>query len=197
VPHDHLLDDGALKAAMGPTQEAFDSYYYGHDYRASDLARFYATADRDHQRLNDTERTLRSRLDEAGFFTADMHDALITLPPHGSGLLDPSARATILHHELSHGAYFTDAAYAAYVATFWRGLTEPERAAFRHFLGNEGYDTNNDDLMRNESQAYLAFTGDHRMFDPVRVGMPEVLSLRRDFIAGLPLPWLRQDADPQ
>jgi hypothetical protein len=197
VPRDRLLDDSELGATMGRTDEAFDTYYYGHDYREADLARFYATADRDHRMLNDAERALRSSLRDAGFFSGDTPVALITLPPHGSGLLDPAARAAILHHELAHGAYFTDPTYAAYVAAFWTGLAEPERAAFRHFLDGEGYDTGNDDLIRNETQAYLVFTADPRMFDPSRVGLPEALALRHKFLAGLPLGWLRGDADTE
>ncbi len=197
VPRDHLLDDTALAATMGRTPGGFDTYYYGHDYCSADLARFYATADRDGTALNSTEQALRRALQDAGFFSGDGPTALITLPPHGDGLLDAPARATILNHELSHGAYFTDPAYTAYVEAFWAGLTAPERAAFRQFLDGEGYDTGNDDLMRNETQAYLVFTADPRLFDPTRIGMPEALALRHTFLAGLPVEWLRRDADPQ
>jgi hypothetical protein len=197
VPRDHVLNDTALAAAMGHTATMFDTYYYGHDYRGADLARFYAIADRDGAALNGEERALRARLTQAGFFAGAAPTALITLPPHGEGLLDPSARATILDHELSHGAYFTDPAYAAYVEAFWTGLTAPERAAFRQFLDGEGYDGGNDDLIRNETQAYLVFTADPRMFDPGRIGVPEALALRQKFLAGLALPWLRRDADPK
>ena len=197
VPRDRVLDDAELGAAMGRTDDAFDSYYYGHDYREADLARFYATADHDHRMLNDAERALRARLRDAGFFETGPPLALITLPPHGSGLLDPAARATILHHELSHGAYFTDPAYAAYVESFWAALSEPERTAFRHFLAGEGYDAGNDDLMRNETQAYLVFTADPRMFDASRIGLPEALDLRHAFLAGLTPGWLRGDADTE
>jgi hypothetical protein len=195
VPRDHVLNDAALAAAMGHTPFMFDTYYYGHDYRSTDLARFYATADKDHAALNESERGLRALLSAAGFFEDHTETALITLPPHGDGLLDPSARMTILHHELSHGAYFTDPAYTAYVKKFWIGLSEQERTAFRQFLDGEGYDSGNDDLMRNETQAYLVFTADARMFDPNRIGVPEAMSLRRTFLDGLQLDWLRKDAN--
>jgi hypothetical protein len=196
VPRNHVLTDKALMAVMGHTPTMFDTYYYGHDYRRADLNRFHDVAYLDGAELNDDERHLFSRLLKAGFL-ADDDAALITLPPHGDGLLDPSARATILHHELAHGAYFTDPAYAAYVEHFWTSLSEPERTAFRQFLEGEGYDSGNDDLMRNETQAYLVFTADPRMFDPNRIGVPEALSLRRRFIDGMRLDWLRKDADPQ
>jgi len=197
VPRDHVLDDQALGAAIGDTPETFDTYYYGHDYRAADLARFFAAAAQDGVALNGAERTLKSRLDTAGFFRSGPAAALISLPPGGDGLLDQAGRATILAHELSHGAYFTDAGYAAYVARFWSGLSEAERTAFRHYLGSQGYDTSNDDLMRNEAQAYLIFTTDPRMFDRARLGLPEAETLRARFLSALPLPWLRRDAADQ
>ncbi len=195
-PRNHVLDETALRAALGTGAEDFDSYYYGHDYRAADLARFFATAAADGLALHEAERELQARLAAAGLFAPPMKGALISLPPQGDGLLDPPARATILHHELSHGAYFTNADYAGYVKLFWSRLTAAERAAFRRFLGFQGYDTANDDLMRNETQAYLVFTTDLRMFDPSRLGLPEADALRTRFIAGLPLPWLRADATP-
>ncbi len=194
VPRDHVLDDGALRAVIGQAQESFDTYYYGHDYRASDLARFFATATRDGLVLHDAERALNMRLEAAGFFRLGPQAALISLPPHGEGMLDPAARATILDHELAHGAYFTDPRYATYVVQFWNGLTERERDAFRRYLGQQGYDTSNDDLMRNETQAYLMFTGDPRMFDITRLGLPEAEDVRKKFLSALPLDWLRRDA---
>lgn len=194
APRDHVLDDGALSAAIGGSGENFDSYYYGHDYRAADLARFYATAAQDGVALRPAERSLRAALTAAGLFSGDLSGAVITLPPRGTGLLDESGRLAILDHELAHGAYFTDPAYAAYVQGFWRRLSDGERTAFRRFLGGEGYDTANEDLMRNETQAYLVFTGDPRMFDPARLGLPEAATLRDQFERGITAPWLRQDA---
>jgi hypothetical protein len=198
VPRDHVLDDGALRAVIGQGQpggqDGFDTYYYGHDYRAADLARFFATAASDGVNLHAAERELKARLKAAGLFKPRSQLALISLPPHGDGLLDDGGRATILDHELSHGAYFTDPRYAAYVVGFWNGLTETERSAFRRYLGAQGYDTGNDDLMRNETQAYLVFTADPRMFDMARLGLPEAPRLRTEFLSGLPVDWLRQDA---
>jgi hypothetical protein len=194
VPRNHVLGDAALRAAIGQGGIDFDTYYLGHDYRAGDLARFYATASADGVPLNATEQALKTRLAEAGLFQPGQPQALISLPPEGSNILDPPARAAILDHELSHGAYFTNQAYEDYVKHFWRNLTAAERAAFRRFLGEQGYDTGNDDLMRNETQAYLVFTTDPRIFDPSRLALPEALKLREIFLRGLPTPWLRNDA---
>ena len=44
VPHDRLLDDAALNAAITASGDTVASYYYGHDYQAADLAQFFALA---------------------------------------------------------------------------------------------------------------------------------------------------------
>ena len=124
--------------------------------------------------------------------------ARISIPPESaSPPIDDAARATILHHELSHGAYFTDPAYAAYAQDFWLNvLTEAQRAGFRHFLGGEGYDTTNEDLMLNEAQAYLIHTPDPRYFRPDLAGLSdaEAARLRQIFLAGMPDAWLKTAA---
>ena len=101
--------------------------------------------------------------------------ALISLVRQSSAPdLDATARATILRHELSHGVYFTDPAYAAYCQRFWSDvLTGEEPAKFTAFLGREGYDTALSDLIINETQAYLVHTLDKRFFNASEVGVPE------------------------
>jgi hypothetical protein len=122
--------------------------------------------------------------------------AVISLPPLSQHPpIDASARTTILRHEVSHGVYFTDPAYAAYTTHFWAdAMTAGERAAFRRMLGEEGYDTSNEDLMRNEMQAYLVHTPDPRFFSAARMGI-DAISLRRKFVAGMPPGWLRDETD--
>lgn len=195
LPRDHVLDDEALDQAVAASGDKFDSYYFGHDYRAADLARFFATADRDNVRLRPEERTLRALLVSRGMLAPDAVGAIITLPPLSADPpVDAAARATILRHELSHGLYFTDPAYAAYTKDFWEGqLTADQRALFRAFLGREGYDAGNEDLMRNEMQAYLVHTNDPRYFNAASVQMAAdtVAELRRAFVAGMPAGWLR------
>src|SRR5205807_1326503 len=69
------------------------------------------------------------------------------------------ARATILRHELSHGEYFTNPVYAAFVHRFWtQTLTPGERDRIRRYLQSQGYDSGLEDVMENEAQAYLMFT---------------------------------------
>jgi hypothetical protein len=194
LPHDRVLDEQDLQAAIRWSGDTEDTYYYGHDYRAADIARFFALADRDGLVLHPEEETLRRLLTQQGMLVPGAAGAIISIPPETvSPPIDAAARATILHHELSHGVYFTDPAYAAYARRFWQDtLTEAQRAAFRRFLGGEGYDTTNEDLMLNEAQAYLVHTPDPRYFRPELVGLNEAEAKRlRDlFRSGSPVPWL-------
>ena len=135
--------------------------------------------------------------DESRYFSVEPNpDAgLITLPQIGADEhVTARARATILHHELSHGEYFTDPAYAAFVHRFWlQTLTEAERQRIRAHLHSLGYDPAQDDLMENEAQAYLMFTDDPEFFKPEMVGMTKarLSELRIGFWRAMPPGWLR------
>jgi hypothetical protein len=198
LPRDRVLADADLDAAIRQAGETRESYYYGHDYRAADLARFFATADRDGIALDAEEVRLRALLTRAGMLRDGAVGALISIPPVVEAQqIDATSRATILHHELSHGVYFTDAAYAAYARAFWQtALSDAQRAGFRRFLGSEGYDTANEDLMLNEAQAYLIHTPDRRYFLPDRAGLTEAEAarLRAVFVGGMADGWLKDAA---
>jgi hypothetical protein len=91
---------------------------------------------------------------------------LISIPTVGSGI-DEAARKTILRHELSHVAYFTDPRYAALARDFWKiSLADKERSAIRDFLASQDYDPTIEDLMINEDQAHLFNTPLARFFAP-------------------------------
>ena len=194
VPHDRVLDDTALTAAILASGATPDTYYYGHDYRAADVNRFFAVADRDHVMLDADEERLRGIVARASVEPFGF-GALISLPrADAANQVDAAARVAILHHELSHGEYFTNATYAAFVRTIWFSvLTESERAAFRTYLADEGYDPALEDLMMNEMQAYLMHTPDRRFFDPDKLGIPagRLDQIRESFVAGMPSCWLR------
>jgi hypothetical protein len=195
LPRNHVLADAELDAAIRQAGDTRATYYTGHDYRAADIARFFAIADRDGIALNVQEVRLRALLKQAGWLTPNAVGALISIPPLNTAeQIDATARATILHHELSHGVYFTDLAYADYARNFWlTTMNDTQRAGFRRFLGNEGYDTTNEDLMLNEAQAFLIHTSDPRYFLPERAGLtpPEATLLRVAFIRGMPDGWLK------
>lgn len=196
TPRARVLTDAALDQAIEAGGDTIATYYYGHDYSAAELVRFFNLADSEHVALYPEEETLRRLLIRLGWFLPDAEGALISIPRTGA---DPrvtyAAREAILHHELSHGAYFSDPTYAAYVHQFWEHALSPdEREAVRQFLASEEYDPNIADLMQNEMQAYLMFTRDPAFFVPADVGMTpaRLAALQAEFQQNLPLPWLRE-----
>jgi hypothetical protein len=198
APRTRVLGDQELRAAIAAGREDFDDFYEGHDYRAADLARFFATADADGVNLNADERRLRAEVAQLRAAPAGF-GALISLPCDAAGGLDRASRVAILRHELSHGLYFTDPAYASMVTLFWQtAMTAAERQGFRRFLGSGGYDETNDDLMRNEMQAYLINTRDRQFFVPALAGLSDAEAdvLRRRFYVAMPAGWLKDRTMP-
>ncbi len=199
-PHDRLLSDAELDAAIHAGGDEPATFYYGHDYRAAALVRFFALADRENIALTAQEMRLRRLMTQLGWTTPDAVGALITLPRLGAdSTVDAGARATILRHELSHGEYFTDAEYAMFCQHFWRDImTDADRAGFRRFLIADHYDGAIEDLMMNEGQAYLMHTHDPRFFSAQFVGLTasRIEQLRQMFIAGMPHGWLREATLP-
>ncbi len=196
VPHDRVLTDAELAAAIKASGATPDDYYYGHDYRAADLVRFFHLMASDRVAPTAEERRLRALLGFLHWFAPGTVGAIITLPGPGKAAgLDAKGRATILEHELSHGAYFTIPAYDVYVHRFYDNVLDPkDRAAFRQFLAGEGYDTGINDLIVNETLAYLMFTPDPRFFSPAVVGLPpaRIQALREAFWPGIPVAWLKR-----
>jgi hypothetical protein len=195
-PRNRVLSDGELAAAIRGDGDTPETYYYGHDYSAASLRRFFALADDAHLPLDPQEETLRRLLHQVDWFNPDANAGLISIPAVGADAnVTLSARGTILHHELSHGMFFGDPDYASFVHAFWEtALSGEERGGVRRFLGSEGYDTNYEELMYNEMQAYLMFTRDPEFFTPERAGMttPRLADLQTQFLRGMPTGWLRE-----
>jgi hypothetical protein len=196
LPRDRVLNDVELQEAITNCGETIESYYYGHDYQAADLAKFFRLAAQENIKLNPQELWLKRLVNQLGWLKPGANGAIITLPATG-GPVTPDMRAVILHHELSHGAFYTDATYRQYAVSFWNSLTPSDRAAFTGFLGRGGYDTTDTTLMLNETQAYLIFTRDPRFFNGAAVGMTdaEIDQLRAGFIANMPDFWLQPMAN--
>jgi hypothetical protein len=195
VPHDRVLDDAELDHVIRREGDTPDTFYYGHDYSADTMARFFALADRDHITLNPQEEVLRRLLRQEGLLVAGATGALISIPRVGADArVDMAARTTILHHELSHGEYFTDPAYRAHTHAFWtNSLTEAERQAVARYLTKESYDPSLQDLIENEAQAYLIFTNNPTFFVPSMIGMTQVRRdrLQANFLRDVPTAWMR------
>jgi hypothetical protein len=197
MPRDRVLDGAALATAIRARGGEPDRFYYGHDYRAADLARFFNLAARAAVPLAPDEETLHALAGEQGWLAPGARGALLSIPMEDVAG-DPAGRAVILRHELSHGEYFTDPDYAAFARLFWAtALTEGERERFRAFLARQEYDVSDEDLMINETQAYLEHTRDPAFFRAEAVGITEdrLAELRARFRAGMPPGWLR-DATP-
>jgi hypothetical protein len=192
TPRNRVLDDEALAAAIEASGATAATYYFGHDYAAADLSRFFALAARDRIALNPQERWLEALLTREGLLAEESDGAIVAIT-RAVPDVDPRLRAAILRHELAHGEYFTNPAYAAHARRFWaETLDEPARAAFRRFLAARGYDTRDEDLMANETQAYLVFSPDPRMIAPDMLGMSpaEFQRLQAAYLREMPPGWL-------
>jgi hypothetical protein len=195
LPHDRVLTDEELEAAIRAQGDTVETFYFGHDYAAGSLARFFALAEREQIELDPQEEKLRALLRQEGWLAPGVAAGLISVPAAGSDpRITATARAAILRHELSHGEFFSNPAYAGYVHDFWlKELTGEERGAIRGFLAKEGYDVREEELMFNEMQAYLMFTRDPAFFthDMARMTPERLAELQARFLAGMPAGWLR------
>lgn len=201
APHDHVLDDDALRSFIRASGQTEETFYYGHDYEATALARFFRLAAREHVVLDPQEQALRAILAGQGWLKPGAIGAVISIPavnPRSQVTL--RLRAAILHHELAHGAYFTRPEYANEIRGFWRsGLDDRERAAFQAFLTRDGYDPALQDLTINEMQAYLGFTPDPEVFNAAVLGVSEAKleTLRARLLASIRPGWPRPPPLPR
>ena len=195
MAHDRVVSWRALIVRIHTEDDTIGTYYYGHDYSAAALARFFALAAADHRRLDPEEQTLHALLAQLGWLRPGVHAGLITLPRVGANrYVTRAADDVILTHELSHGEFFSNPAYRAYVYHFWHaGLTAAERAGVRRFLASEEYDITQHEVVVNEMQAYLMFTRNKEFFRAHDIGITPQRrrQLQRAFLAGMPPGWLR------
>ncbi len=205
APRNRVLNDIELATFIAGSGTSAETLYFGHDYRASDIARFFNLAQAGGVALNPDELALRDllighrflRASDAGYEAVPPGQALVSVvqlqaddpeTPQDE-TVDPGLRETILYHELSHGVFFTDQAYRAHSERFWhQKLSAGERSLFRSFLSSAGYDPTNDRIMINETQAFLMHTPDTRAFSAAHLGVDEVTLaiLRRRFAKDAP-----------
>lgn len=204
APRDRVLGDEALARFIRQAGDTPETFYFGHDYPAEAVARFFTLAVNQQVRLNDSElrfgnlllfsRMLRE--DNDRLVAADDRQAVVTFTAvqrdnpatPADETVDAAGREAILRHELSHGEFFTNAAYRQHCWTFWQNLDDEERALFRKFLVGQGYDPRNEELVVNETQAYLMHTPDARTFDAAQFGVSSerLEALRERFRQGMP-----------
>jgi hypothetical protein len=202
---DRILADADLERLIQYSGDNVASFFQGHDYSGEKLSRFYSMASsQEGVTLNAQELRLRQLLIDAGVlssgpapgaytaigqqavisFTAVQQDDPATGPDES---VDAIRRESVLRHELSHGEYFTDAGYRERCLRFWRnGLAPHERMLFQRFLEKLDYDSRDEELMANETQAMLMHTPDARAFnaDILGISEPALVGLRARFASG-------------
>lgn len=164
APKQKLLNNSELDEFIKNNGDNQENFYLGHNYSASDLARFFMTAKKQKLKLYSEEYLLEQILKENNFFNYQMavlvpEKFLITLSKEQPQKITLEKRKIILNHELKHAKYFFDSNYQQYCHKFWKnGLTQKERALFLRFLDKEYYDISNLKLVISEMQAYLIYT---------------------------------------
>lgn len=196
-----VLNDAELATFIRTTGKTAYTFAYGNDFLVSELVIFFNLAEHNHVALNEEEQRLRSLLFEHGlirerygFLQAARPNAVVLSIPQqkrggGEPPVDAATRQTILTHELAHAEYYTNPDYRAWCQKFWREvLTGRQRESLRAFLARSGYDSNNEELMINEAQAYLFFTPDPRAFSAKLAGLTEaeIERLHKAFRVGAP-----------
>ncbi len=203
-PRDRVLSDEGLAKFIQQVGDTPETFYFGHDYPAEAVARFFTMAVSQQMLLNADELRLGNDLLAAGLLKEES-DKLIANPDRqavvsftalqtddpstkGDETVDARRREAILRHELSHGEFFTNAPYREHCWRFWQQLSDNHRSLLIKFLTAQGYDPRNEELMVNETQAYLMHTPDARAFNAEQLGIsPEQLAqLRSRFNQGLP-----------
>lgn len=208
----HVLTDEELAVLVASAGDNIETFYQGHDYSGVNLARFYSLAATQQVSLNTQELRLRTLLLQAGvmreqgpgLYAAIGKQAVISfsaVQPDNPAtaqdeLIDQQRRTSVLLHEFSHGQFFTRSDYRKACWEFWTGaLGDGDRQLFRAYLAVQDYDTDNEELMVNETQALLMHTPDRRAFNAAAMGVDEALleGWRRRFrqvgasaVAGLP-----------
>jgi hypothetical protein len=202
---DRVPSDGEVDELIRRSGDTIGSFYQGHDYPGAKVARFFSLAEAQRVALNPQESQLRSLLLEAGLmrrgatgaFEAVGEQAAISftaVQPDDPAIgpderIDGVRRAAVLHHELSHGEFFTNPAYRAHCMKFWRDVLRPnERRMFSAYLKSLDYNPGDEELMANETQALLMHTPDSRAFNAGSLGISEsaLAQLRSRFSAGEP-----------
>lgn len=202
APRERVLDNEELARFIRSVGKTEATLAYGNDFLVAELVVFFNLADMGGIQLTAQEVALRQLLADRrlmvyrnGFYQAVTPQAVILSIPQESGgspgnpPVSTLARQTILMHEISHAEFYTNPAYANYCRQFWRSVMSAEqRGAIRKFLSRSSYNPDNEEMMINETQAYLLYTPDQRAFNAKLAGLreKEVEILRTKFWGGFP-----------
>ncbi|HLA36185.1 MAG TPA: hypothetical protein VJ001_15080 [Rhodocyclaceae bacterium] len=209
-PYPRVLTAQEMAARLIASRRSESDFAFGHDVMVYELVQFFNFAQRDKVPLNAEEEVVKNFLLEQGlmktyrdiFQATSPNTVILSIPQmqektSAEPLINRDARYAILLHEFSHGEYYSNPYYAKYCQRFWQeSLTEAQREAFKKFLSGYNYSTGSEDLLINESQAYLMFTPDVHSFSAKKLGVSwdELEAMRDAFRKGkpptkLPLIW--------
>jgi hypothetical protein len=100
---------------------------------------------------DDREQAMRTLLERAWIDKPNL--VLVTFASHSTIPVDET-----VSHEMLHAQYFTSAAFRQVIDDYWTGLAPAERDQVRRAL-SPPYNGQDDELMRNELQAYMLMSG--------------------------------------
>jgi hypothetical protein len=154
-----FVEKNGFVGRLAPDQEIAPLHgWNAHDYKAEDLARFFALAEKQRFPLNQEELRLRDFLlergvihERAGGYGFSENAAIISISRESADYL----RRTFLTHEASHALFFADSRYRAFCIELWNGMGEEEKWFWKLYFGWMNYNTASSYLMANEVQAYL------------------------------------------
>lgn len=178
VPHDRVLSDAELAAAIRASGATPDDYA-APAFPAAGLVRFFRTMARDRVAPNPEEGKLRALVGQLHWFAPGAVGALAVLP-------GPIRQA------LAGAAYFVSPAYAVDAERFFHDVLTPgEQEEFRRFLASRGVDTDSSDVVVNRAQAMVV--GGRTIPSGIAPGRWE--ALRAGYVQGIPLDWLKKIAN--
>lgn len=128
----------------------------GHDIKSVDLLNFYAKANslctegQTRYCLTTAENNFYQRIVKP--LSATNNDFVII----SFSVQSAATPDQIISHEFIHAKYFLDPNYKSKITAFWKNrMTTADRNKIRLALSSLGYNKNDDDLIRNEFQAYI------------------------------------------
>lgn len=201
-PYKRVLTNHEIERYLASIRRTQANMAFGNDVLVSELVLFFNLAENDKVVLNPEELMLLDFAVSQGlirvwrkFYQAVRPNAVILSIPQtqekrtNEPRITELARRTVFSHEISHGEFYSNPYYARYCAHFWNNvLTEAQRNVFKKFLSKYNYSVNGDELLINETQAYLLFTPDPSSFSAEKLGITdeELEGMRKAFRKGMP-----------
>lgn len=201
-PYKRVLSLDEILKYMEAVRRTQADFAFGHDVLVSELVLFFNLAERDKLELFAEEIVLRDfAIGQGlmkvwrGIYQALRPDVVILSVPQiqekreNEPRVSELARRAIFTHEISHGEYYANPYYAKYCQRFWfEVLNDEQRGVFKNFLSKYNYAINEEELLINETQAYLLFTPDPNSFSAKRLGIKdeELEAMRNAFRKGKP-----------